>query len=247
MLPLLVPVGLGLIGGYLLKDDASFSDGGGIDNDKEVSEDRYYEMLGVVPPIYFKTLDGINVKGGFAVGEVYSHEEIDGKFRGVYSGFYIKADKFYEVNGMVYFTDKNSAKRAKIKEFADGGNIINKQLSDEGFAEYALGGEVLKKEYEPVEGTPFELKAQIYYSKGGMNYYSGKNEQRGYWLSVSPVKVDRQPNGIMTETYTAFSGVKVLLLETQRKSAKYENEAIKLAEEKLPQLKSQVISKIKAS
>jgi hypothetical protein len=104
-----------------------FENGGGVSQDKEVSEDRYYEMLGVVPPLYFSTLDGVSVRGGFAVGEVYTHEIYDGKYRGVYDAFYQKDGKYYQVTGMVYFTDKNSAKRAEYK-YAGGGGVKSKKI-----------------------------------------------------------------------------------------------------------------------
>lgn len=68
----------------------------------------------------------------------------------------------------------------------------------------------------PVESGPAtHLKIQLYYSKGGMNYFSGTTERRGIYLSVSPVSVF-QGNGYTTETYTGFSGVKELVEECAR-------------------------------
>lgn len=58
---------------------------------KEITEDRYYEMLGVVPPIYLAKLDDQPVNG-FAVSEAY-----DFTFGTVVlSVFYKQDDKFYE-------------------------------------------------------------------------------------------------------------------------------------------------------
>lgn len=40
---------------------------------KEITEERYYELLECVPPIYISELDGEKVKGAFAVGEANRH------------------------------------------------------------------------------------------------------------------------------------------------------------------------------
>jgi hypothetical protein len=109
---------------------------------------------------------------------------------------------------------------------------------------YSSGG-TISKSYEPIEGTQYELKVQVYYDKGGMNYFSGRPEARGYYASVSPVQVERRENGIMVESYAAFSGVKQLLVETQRSSPKAEREAMQKAEEVIPQLKAHVIEKLR--
>lgn len=75
------------------------------------------------------------------------------------------------------------------------------------------------------------LKVQLYYSLGGMNYFTYKTEPRGYYLSVSPVERSRG-----MESYTAFSGVKNLIIEVKRQSAKKEAEAEKMAESMLKSL-----------
>ena len=31
------------------------------------------------------------------------------------------------------------------------------------------------------------IKAEVYYSIGGLNYFTYKQEQRGYYISISPV------------------------------------------------------------
>lgn len=69
------------------------------------------------------------------------------------------------------------------------------------------------------------LKVELYYHKGGYNYFTYKNEKRGYYLSISPVYRRESTPGITLESYCAFSGIKVLLLEVQRKSNKAEAEA----------------------
>ena len=68
----------------------------------EVSEDRYYEMLEVLPPYYFNTLNGKKVKGGFAVSEANTHTKTPIGFRATYNGFYKVGEKYFEI-GDVYF------------------------------------------------------------------------------------------------------------------------------------------------
>lgn len=70
------------------------------------------------------------------------------------------------------------------------------------------------------------LKAEIYYALGGHNYFTYKNESRGYYISVSPVERDRG-----FESYTAFTGLKQCVLPVQRKSSKKMTEAITYFEE----------------
>ena len=45
------------------------------------------------------------------------------------------------------------------------------------------------KKYELIEGSIKELKIEVYYDKGGINYFNSKNEPRGYWLSMRQVEV----------------------------------------------------------
>ena len=69
------------------------------------------------------------------------------------------------------------------------------------------------------------IKVRTYYRKDAMNYFTYKNEARGYYLSVTPVE-----RGHGWETFTAFSGFKVLLKEVTRASKKAEAEAEAIAE-----------------
>jgi len=119
----------------------------------------------------------------------------------------------------------------ELMKFKDGGYM-------------AGGGNVLKK-YEKIDGTDYELKIQVYYDKGGMNYFTSRPEARGYYLSVSPVQVERRENGIMVESYAAFSGIKALVLPVQRQSPKAEKQAEELAVKMMPELKEQVTSNLK--
>lgn len=83
------------------------------------------------------------------------------------------------------------------------------------------------KKYLSIDGNGVNcLKIEVYYHLGGINYFTCKEEKRGYYLSISPI--DKRGN---TESYTAFSGIKILLLEVKRKSNKSYNEALKLSKD----------------
>lgn len=73
----------------------------------------------------------------------------------------------------------------------------------------------LSVEYLPTTKESTFIKAKLFYDKGGMNYFSGKEERRGYYLSVSPV--ERSGN---IETYTMFTGTKVFISSAKRFSKK---------------------------
>lgn len=79
--------------------------------------------------------------------------------------------------------------------------------------------EIIKKSktYLELESNPkaTHIKVEVYYSKGGMNYFAGTNEPRGIWVSVSPVT--RSEN---SESYIGFSGTKKHLLDMNRFSQK---------------------------
>jgi hypothetical protein len=75
-----------------------------------------------------------------------------------------------------------------------------------------------RKDYIEIKDNPkaTHLKVSLYYSMGGMNYFTGTNERRGIWLSVSPVTRTVYPEGGSSEGYTAFTGVKECLKEMAR-------------------------------
>ena len=77
-----------------------------------------------------------------------------------------------------------------------------------------------------VAGSVNYIRIDLDYSKGGYNYFTYKQEARGYYIHVSPV----EKNGYM-ETYVGFSGVKACLLEVTRKSNKAEAEAMEIFQE----------------
>lgn len=60
-----------------------------------------------------------------------------------------------------------------------------------------------------------DLEVTIDYNRGGMNLFTYKEEPRGYYVSVTPVK-----RGGMFIEYTAFSGVKKLVEECKRLNRK---------------------------
>lgn len=97
------------------------------------------------------------------------------------------------------------------------------------------------KKYIPITNATREanfLKIEFYYNLGGMNYFTGRPENRGYYISVSPV----YKNGI-TESYTSFTGAKQCLKAVPRKSEKAQREAIAIAPEALTDLIDLVCAK----
>lgn len=67
---------------------------------------------------------------------------------------------------------------------------------------------------ERVETT--HVQVELYYSKGGMNYFTGKAERRGFYLQVTPVSISTSGTGLITRSYTAFTGIKKMVLECAR-------------------------------
>lgn len=90
----------------------------------------------------------------------------------------------------------------------------------------------MKKYIELQEKTrnATHLLIELRYNLGGFNYFTYKQEPRGYYLSVSPVEL-KQRDGYTLESYTAFTGTKYLVKEVPRKSTKAEREAEEKAEE----------------
>lgn len=86
------------------------------------------------------------------------------------------------------------------------------------------------------------IKLEVYYSLGGMNYFTYKQERRGYYASVTPVERSNSYGCIMEGT-VAFSGIKQLVKEVPRKSAKAEAEAERIAESVLPILLEHILRK----
>ena len=69
-----------------------------------------------------------------------------------------------------------------------------------------------------IEGeTNKTLDVELFYALGGQNFFSGNNEQRGYYLSATPVS--RSEDG-MWKTVAAYSGTKMLIEPAARFSQK---------------------------
>lgn len=84
------------------------------------------------------------------------------------------------------------------------------------------------------DGTEHEcthLDCEVYYSLGGYSCWSYKQEGRGYYMSVSPVRVDG-----MFISYTAFSGVKQLIVPCERKGKGKAAEAVKIFDSKIAEM-----------
>lgn len=88
------------------------------------------------------------------------------------------------------------------------------------------------------------LEISVGYSLGGINWYNGKTEQRGYYLYCNPVllRPEALDDGRTYTTITSRLGVgkKLLLKTVSRQSKKAEAEAIVLASEKENWLVEQV-------
>lgn len=60
-----------------------------------------------------------------------------------------------------------------------------------------------------------DLAVEVYYTKGGPNYFSGETTRRGYYLSVQPVE---RKDG--TVRFVLFTGIKFLVAEAKAANAK---------------------------
>lgn len=70
------------------------------------------------------------------------------------------------------------------------------------------------------------LRVELRYNLGGISWATGQNEPRGYYLHAQPVE-----RGQNFESFTAFTGGKMLLKTVTRQTKKAENEAEQLARE----------------
>ena len=85
------------------------------------------------------------------------------------------------------------------------------------------------------------VKVELYYSLGGYNFFTYKEEPRGYYLSASPVERS-ESCGCVMESYTAFSGIKKCIVECQRQSKKREAEALEKMDNYKEALMKEVLS-----
>lgn len=76
--------------------------------------------------------------------------------------------------------------------------------------------EYIIKKYVRCEGKEVNyISLEMYYSLGGINYFTYKTERRGYYVSVTPLMRTSH-----YESYIGFSGHKMLVLECKRQSKK---------------------------
>ena len=68
---------------------------------------------------------------------------------------------------------------------------------------------------QPNEFKNEHLRVEVYYSLGGMNYFTGETEPRGYWVSIQPMTITQN-----CTSFTGFTGVKGLLAQAHRFSQK---------------------------
>lgn len=91
----------------------------------------------------------------------------------------------------------------------------------------------MKKYEKYIETTEFpnntHIEVSVYYDKGGINFYNGNNDRRGFYLSVTPVKKDAGFVSILLG-----SGLKKLILTTGRYSEKQHDIAIEKSKELEP-------------
>jgi len=97
-----------------------------------------------------------------------------------------------------------------------------------------------------IERSGLTLEVDVYYNKGGMNYFTGSTMLRGYYLSVTPVQITKYEGGLSSRSFVGFSGTAILLSETKRFSEKGLNEAVELAKDKEEKLIAHVLEKNKA-
>ena len=100
---------------------------------------------------------------------------------------------------------------------------------------------MITKELETTNENEY-IRVEVKYNIGGINYFTYKEEERGYYLHVSPIKIE-QRNGYKMESFTGFSGIKTLIKSVKRKSAKSEKEAIELSKEYEERLINYVLNK----
>lgn len=82
------------------------------------------------------------------------------------------------------------------------------------------------------------LKVEVYYKLGGVNYFTYQNEERGYYIGVTPVQ-----RGDGFELFGAFTGIKECFIPCNRQSKKKADEAANIPVEKYQHLIDYVLKK----
>ena len=74
------------------------------------------------------------------------------------------------------------------------------------------------------------IEVQVYYTKGGLNYFHGGSDPRGYYISVSPKTIEvTEGSPFVSERSMLFSGFKKHVREASRFSAKVLDEVAEQA------------------
>lgn len=100
-----------------------------------------------------------------------------------------------------------------------------------------MSKELIFKQYEKIDGQ--DIKVELYYDLGGINYYTGKHKVRGYYISVQPIELT-DLGGYKLVTYSPMEGVYKLVHPVKRKSKKAEA----IAEDLLDEVKNKLIKLI---
>ena len=86
----------------------------------------------------------------------------------------------------------------------------------------------LHKIYHQVEGSSY-IKLSIHFNRSTHNWATGQSKQIGYECTVVPIQ--RSEDG-MVESFTAFTGFNVNILQVERQSKKRLEEAIRIVEQR---------------
>lgn len=85
------------------------------------------------------------------------------------------------------------------------------------------------------------LEVRLSYGLGGMNFFTGTTEPRGYYLHVSPI-TKSEARGFQMTGFTLFSGIKKLVQPAARFSEKT-LASIEVTEEMIAPLREHVLAK----
>lgn len=77
-----------------------------------------------------------------------------------------------------------------------------------------------------------KIKATISFNKDSYNWATSRKMEKGYRITVVPVEITPRENGIVTESWGAFTGFGDTLLAVERQSAKRLQEAIRIMNER---------------
>lgn len=109
-----------------------------------------------------------------------------------------------------------------------------------------MNNDVMSKRI-PVTGSDWGfLDVRLYYSLGGYSVWHYVEEPRGYYLSVTPAKVEDRVPGVTMIASSPMDGFKTCVLTVPRKSEKAAARAMDRVDDVLPGLIDAVCSRIGA-